>query len=358
MYWRNLFFSDKDAFVLQRHVFFWISWLLFLVVNQRINVLTMTDYAGPSWGQIVLHFSGFVVLEALFCYAVIYWLLPSFLVKEKYVQFLVLTLGLYVCHIALLLLFIYIKYGIDSFDETIMHTGDILIKETLSGAVPVCLLLVAYKMTKIWYKKDEERASLLIGNANAELMVLKAQVHPHFLFNTLNNIYSFTLDKSPVAGDLLLKLHHILRYMTKECDSSRVPLEKELKMIQDYAELERIRYGKRLQLDIAFDGNVLSKSIAPLLMIPFVENSFKHGASRMLAQPWIKLKVTFDERRLFFHISNSRPMNTMPPGKGGIGLKNVQRRLQLLYPTTHSLDINVNEDSYSVDLAIELNTSS
>jgi sensor histidine kinase YesM len=353
MYWRNLFLSDQRVFVIQRHALFWIAWTLFLLVNQRINIATMTDDPGPSIRQSITYFCFLVFFEAMFCYAVLYWLLPKYLVEQKYIAFFSLTAMLYILFNILLLTFISWYYMDLSWDAALGYVVSLFVNQTMSGALPICLLLVAYKMIKIWYKKDEEQALLTIGNANAELSLLKAQVHPHFLFNTLNNIYSFTLDRSPVAGELLGKLSHILRYMTRECESTRVSLENELKMILDYIELERVRYGPRLQLDVKLAEVTQGTLIAPLLMIPFVENSFKHGASKMLKQSWIKMSATLKDQKFFFHVSNSRPEHAPLTHKSGLGLKNVQRRLQLLYPGSHSLDIKSGDDFFSVDLMIE-----
>jgi sensor histidine kinase YesM len=353
MYWHNLFFSHQRLFVVQRHLLFWTAWILFLAVNQRINIATMTDSSGPSLWQSISYFWVFVCFEALFCYLVLYWLLPEYLVKQRYVEFIALMVTLYILLNILLLTFISWYYLNLSWEATVGQAGSVLVNQTMSGALPICLFLIAYKMIKIWYKKDEESVSLTIGNTNAELLLLKAQVHPHFLFNTLNNIYSFTLDRSPVAGELLGKLSHILRYMTKECDSSQVSLENELKMIRDYVELERVRYGTRLQLDVEVADDAQGILIAPLLMIPFVENSFKHGASKTLKRPWIKMSATVKDQQFFFHVSNSRPEPEPSTNKSGLGLKNVQRRLQLLYATSHSLDIKSGDDFFSVDLIIE-----
>ncbi|HMG93312.1 MAG TPA: histidine kinase [Chryseolinea sp.] len=313
----------------------------------------MGDRPGPSIWQSVTHFFALVCFEAPFCYAVLYWLLPKYLVEQRYIEFFVWMAILYILLNILLLTFIGWYYLNLSWEATVGQIGSVFVNQTMSGALPICLLLAAYKMIKIWYKKDEERALLTIGNTHAELLLLKAQVHPHFLFNTLNNIYSYTLDRSPVAGELLGKLSHILRYMTKECEASRVSVESELKMIQDYLELERVRYGPRLQLEVEMAGDTHRSLIAPLLMIPFVENSFKHGASKMLKHPWIKVGVTLKDQRLYFHVSNSRPPPAQITNRSGLGLKNVQRRLQLLYPGAHSLDIKSDDDSFSVDLMVE-----
>jgi LytS/YehU family sensor histidine kinase len=193
--------------------------------------------------------------------------------------------------------------------------------------------------------------------ANAELQLLKAQIHPHFLFNTLNNIYSFTLTKSPLAAELVQKLSDMLGYMITDCDHSMVPLEKEIHLIKDYIGLEKIRYGTRLDIQMHINGECKSKMIAPLLMIPFVENCFKHGASIMRGKQWMQLSIHVNNNVLYFNLTNSKPLQPVnSKSKNGIGLLNVKKRLALLYPDKHQLIINPSDGVYNVQLQIELQT--
>jgi LytS/YehU family sensor histidine kinase len=143
--------------------------------------------------------------------------------------------------------------------------------------------------------------------------------------------------------------------MIHECEQPFVPLEKEIKLIRDYMGLEKVRYGNRLDMQVQVNGDYKNKQIAPLLMIPFVENCFKHGASVMRGQQWIKLTISINEDQLELMLSNSKPPDT--PGtnnKRGIGLANVQKRLQLLYPDKHSLKLESSNDSYFVHLKVSL----
>ena len=198
---------------------------------------------------------------------------------------------------------------------------------------------------------------MIAETSHAEMQLLKAQVHPHFLFNTLNNIYSFALQKSPQAGGLVLKLSDTLKYMINDCDVPFVSLEKELKLIDDYIGLEKVRYGDRLDMKVDIKGDYKNKLIVPLLLIPFVENCFKHGSSKMLKQPWIKLKIVVNENDFLLDLRNNKPGEAFSTnGKNGIGLKNVQKRLQLLYPQQHQLTIQQTEDEFLVQLKIPLQT--
>jgi hypothetical protein len=213
---------------------------------------------------------------------------------------------------------------------------------------------IAIKLSKRWYIKQKETEQLAREKINAELELLKSQVHPHFLFNTLNNIYSFILNNSSRAPEMIKKLSGLLRYILDDCNRSLVPLSKEISMILDYMELERIRYGDKLNLNLHIQGYPAGKMISPLLLIPFVENTFKHGTSRMLAHPWINLDIRIDDASLDFRLSNNRPERSESGPRKGIGLNNVKRRLQLLYPNAHSLVITENEMSYDVTMKIAL----
>jgi LytS/YehU family sensor histidine kinase len=231
------------------------------------------------------------------------------------------------------------------------------------GSLPVIVgIAVMIKLIKRWWMKQQETAQVAREKTKAELQLLKAQVHPHFLFNTLNNIYFFTLTNSAQAPVMIKKLSGLLNYILHECDRPLVPLEKEIKMIQDYMALEKIRYAEQMQMTIDIDGKPGEKMIAPLLLIPFVENSFKHGASKMITQPWVKLAIHIENNWLRLTVTNSKPSTNesslskplLPVGQGNIGLKNVTKRLELLYPGTHELSIVSESDSYSVYLSLQL----
>jgi LytS/YehU family sensor histidine kinase len=216
-------------------------------------------------------------------------------------------------------------------------------------------IALAIKLLKYWYSKRREEQQLIISKANAELQLLKAQVHPHFLFNTLNNIYSFILTASPKAPEMIKKLSGLLHYIIYECNQPQVSLEKEFNMLHDYMALEKIRYGEQMDMTTNIQGNYRNKTIAPLLLIPFVENSFKHGTSKMLSRSWVSLNIVIENESLYFRIKNSKPEEYMHSGgKNGIGLSNVQKRLQLLYPGRNELKMTAGPDHFSVLLKLNL----
>jgi len=230
----------------------------------------------------------------------------------------------------------------------------IVLREQLSSLPVIAGFAVMIKLIKRWWLKQKQTEQLFHEKTKAELQLLKAQVHPHFLFNTLNNIYYFTLSGSPKAPEMINKLSGLLHYILNECNQPLIPLQKEINMVRDYMALEKIRYGE-MNMTIGIQEEGSEKLIAPLLLIPFVENSFKHGTSKMLAHPWVKLQVIIENNMLHFSVANSRPPEAETQlKKGNIGLKNVKKRLELLYPGTHELNIVSKPESFFVYLKVQL----
>ena len=216
-------------------------------------------------------------------------------------------------------------------------------------------LAISIKLLKKWYKENEQKQEMQKQKLSIELEILKSQVHPHFLFNTLNNLYSLTLVQSEKASTVVANLSDLLRYMLYECNSAEVSLDKEIKIIKKYVELEKLRYGDRIDVSMSTNGNADQLLIAPLLLIPFVENSFKHGLSDQLEQCWVNLYFHLDGNVLFFNLSNSSKKDNVSKHDGGIGLKNIQKRLDLIYKDRYDLQLIEEDEIFTVRLKIDLN---
>ena len=183
---------------------------------------------------------------------------------------------------------------------------------------------------------------------------MKSQIHPHFLFNTLNNIYSLALQKSDQAPDAVLKLSELLDYLIYHGENEKVSLKKETNLIRNYIELENLRYGDRLDVDFQVAGDPDSVRLAPLLLMPLVENAFKHGISKSRDRQQLKIKLDITGRNIEFYIENTLPPeNTVERLKGGMGLINLRKRLELLYGQKHSMEILDDKNQYSVNLKLE-----
>jgi LytS/YehU family sensor histidine kinase len=233
-------------------------------------------------------------------------------------------------------------------------------KGFLDGFLLMTVLLVLGISTSLaviqrWQRDALLREDMEKQQIRSELSFLKAQINPHFFFNTLNNIYSFTLNKSPQAPMLVDKLNNTLCYMINECKAQFVYLEKEIQSLKDYIELEKIRYGSRLTIQVEIRGDYMNKLITPLLMIPFIENSFKHGASETIGSSWINIDFSTFKENFIFKVENSKPApGTASQNGHGIGLTNTRRRLELLYPGEHSIQILDTVDTYLVIVKIRM----
>jgi LytS/YehU family sensor histidine kinase len=207
---------------------------------------------------------------------------------------------------------------------------------------------------KKWYLNQQKNKQLAEEKIAAELNFLKAQVHPHFLFNTLNNLYALTLIKSEKTPDIVLKLSDLLDYMIYKSNDAFVPLKKELEILEGYIELEKMRYNERLDFRYKVTGDASGHEIAPLILLPFVENCFKHGASKDRVKPKIHIDIEIEPDFIQLKAMNSVPAEKKEDHseKEGIGLKNVQRRLELIYPDMHELMIYRGDNLFSVECKI------
>ena len=290
----------------------------------------------------------------IYGYPMAYWAVPKLLLKGKILEFLLL---IFAWGVTGLYLDVWYKDYIMIPVQEALHLKYILPKGqqawcylciTTSAAVPMVI-----KFFKHWNRKQQEWLHAQQEKITAELQLLKAQVHPHFLFNTLNNIYAFSLENSPKTPGLILKLSSLLSYMLYDCKAKEVRLEKELEIMQHYIELERERYGNKIDISWNVDGESQSIFIAPLMMLPFLENAFKHGTSEQLEKCWLSVDISIKENELKAKIANSKNNDTLY-SNNGIGISNVRKRLAFIYPDHHQLQLNDEGNFFVVSLKMDL----
>ncbi|MBN1986338.1 MAG: histidine kinase [Prolixibacteraceae bacterium] len=193
--------------------------------------------------------------------------------------------------------------------------------------------------------------------SETELKALRSQINPHFLFNSLNSIYSLSRKNSPAVPDKIVQLSDLMRHIIYESDSDFIPLEKEIEMVQNYIELQNLRTLASEKINLEINGNVQHKKIAPMVFLPFVENSFKHGLKSGAENAFVHIRITVDDNVIVFVVENAKgaePSFTDSKYQG-IGIQNVKKRLELLYPGLHKLSIIENEKTFKVFLQIQLN---
>ncbi|MEI6883983.1 MAG: histidine kinase [Bacteroidota bacterium] len=204
-----------------------------------------------------------------------------------------------------------------------------------------------------WFENQKMQADFLNQKQISELALLRSQVNPHFFFNTLNNIYSLVYQKSDDAPEAVMKLSSIMRYMLYDATTDKVLLEKEIEYLKSFIELEKLRLRNKDFVSLDVRGSAEGQMIAPMLLIPFVENAFKH-ASRTVPAPGIIVRLDVSPGKMIFEVKNFIRKNQNAPKdqQGGIGLSNIRRRLELLYPQKHSLEIKTEDDVFSIKLII------
>lgn len=359
-------FSDEWKYRIQRHLAFWIFWGVF---QGFLYTFIAANSPYSYFRQLPLSMlESFIFLGAhmFLAYSLMYFVIPQFLLKQKYWQTATWTI---ICFV--ITAFVSTGIGVFFIDPLRANfmTDPIRLRlytinsanvhlsllAGLRGAITVGGIAAAIKLMKYWYLKEQRNLQLQKENVESQLQLLKAQVHPHFLFNTLNNIYSYTQNTSPVGARLVSGLSDLLRFMLYECNQRLIPLSKELKIIRDYINLEQIRYGNKLDIHLDIPDKTNDLYIAPLLLLPLVENCFKHGTSSMLEQPWISLDIAFDKNEMRMKLINGKTIENRNAGtKTGIGIANVEKRLALLYPGKHELLITKDPDVFVVNLKIEL----
>lgn len=215
------------------------------------------------------------------------------------------------------------------------------------------IILISVK----YYRDQKDIVALKEQKKTTELNLLKHQLNPHFLFNTLNNLYALALKKSDKTPSVIAKLSEILDYILYQCKDNYVPLSKEIELLENYITLEKIRYGNRVE--VRFEKKIIADvKIAPLLLLTFVENAFKHGISQELAKGTIHLEINATKNEIVFVSKNTKPkahLEKMNAEKSAIGIQNIKKQLELLYPNNHDLMIHNNELTYEVVLKLNLN---
>ena len=227
----------------------------------------------------------------------------------------------------------------------------------MTDFLTVCRYLVISILLKFiddFFNQRDVMNKMALEKQAAELNYLKAQVNPHFLFNTLNNIYGLTLENPSKAGETVLKLSDMMKYMLTEGDSDTVLLSKDLENLQHYVAIERLRLREDSNVRFEIMGNVNSQRITPLLLLPLVENAFKHGVNRSIADSFLDAVIKVENNHLFMSIKNNIPPPSVETESLGIGIQNVQKRLDLFYKDKYSLDVTEGGQIFTVQLKITL----
>ena len=348
----NSFLYEKFIFAHQyrlwRHIAYWGCCLVLWPAFFKLI------YPESSfWQSMVINFA-YLPAAVLFSYPLTYFAIPYLLLKGKFFRFIFACLAW--AAVGFLIIY-FVKFYIDIPLQKAMIpgfvTGSGMPTENYFILTTSSAGFVVARFFKLWAIKSRDLQRAQQEKLSAELELLKAQLHPHFLFNTLNNIYAFALERSVKTPQLVLKLSTLLSYMLYECKTDEVMLEKEVEVMKNYIGLEKERYGDKLDISINIEGDIQHQFIAPLLILPFLENAFKHGASEQLATPWMSIDLSVKDQILKCKVVNSKN-ETVPFHQHGVGINNVRKRLQFLYPDRHQLKLSDEGAFFVVALMVKL----
>lgn len=322
--------AENSGIKLWHHVLFWTVYFVF-------NTFRWSSIHNDFLLSLKTNLIGFPI-HMLLAYVNVYYLMPKFIYTKKYIRYTISILGA-------LFMMLLVKYNLTYYlvSTDVMPEGPEEINsltvgyaiQTMIGEVYVISFFTAIKLTIDWLRESSKLHDMEKRQLKTELRFLRSQVSPHFFFNTLNNIYSLTLEKSDQAPEVILKLSELMRYLLYATKKQRQDLTSEINCIRNYIDLERIRFDNTLKIEMNISGNLDNYTIAPMLLIPLVENCFKHGASKNIGEMLIDIDLKVAKGFMDFRVSNTIPNATnelrKPNKSGGIGLSNVKKRLELGY---------------------------
>lgn len=334
------------------HLSFWcvhISFFIYQVISHQRG-------ADIEWGTVLRVVAVQVLFAMIIGYLNYFILLPAFLRDKKIRKYLLqffLTFGILITiRVALG------RYLADGFTggNGFMYTTRYVIQVVTTNLF-IVIFLGMIRFAVDWFEFEARQKNVENERLIAELNFLKAQINPHFLFNTLNNLYYLAYTQSQKTTEVIAKLSQMMRYMIYDSNASLVPLSKEIEYMENYISLERLRLNEEIPIRLSVQGgNPQDYLIAPLIFITFLENAFKHGVSNNHPKAWVDVSIHLKGNECVYRVENSKVPFNKPEAeeKSGIGLQNVKRRLELSYPGKHSLSVNNLTDKYSVELNIQL----
>ncbi len=346
--------ASNYKITLRHHILFWTIYFI-------LNTLRWGSYFDDYLYSFKTTIIGFLIHMTL-CYVNVYILMPRFVFRKKYLIYIIALLTSVFLMVVAKFNLTYYLVSIDVWPEgpeiihkiTLNYTIDMMI-----GELYVIAFTTAIKTTMDWIHEHKRLTDLEKVQTETELLFLRTQISPHFFFNTLNNIYSLSITQSSKTPKIILKLSDLMRYLLYETKQKRQSLEKEIICIQNYLDLERIRHGEKLKVDMEISGDISNKKIAPILLLSFIENAFKHGVNKNIGNIKITIDFKIIEDFLYFRISNPMPTITKYKQRidtpGGIGLENVSKRLSLGYTKEeYNLKIEHIDQLFVVNLKIKV----
>ncbi len=326
-----------------------VIWLLAILLPMVLFNNPEKEFTIDKIIFFIIHVSLFIIIF----YSNYLFFIPILLSKRKFIFY---TLAI-IISISFLVLFNHIASSIILPDIAAPNTHNYRFKGSLVFFSTFLIAIsTSIKVTQNWYENEKQKNIIKNEKLNSELSFLKSQINPHFLFNTLNNIYSLANRKSEHTPNAIIKLSHLMRYMLDDAKKETVELSKEINYLSDYIELQKLRMADKSKIKFNVIGDGIKKEIEPMLLIPFVENAFKHG-DIFSDDAKIDILLKIEQTKMLFKVENKidRSQKTKNDKGSGIGLNNLKKRLELLYPEKHRFTTEIKDDIFVSVLKIWFN---
>lgn len=336
----------KRAHVILIHSILWFIYIILPIIGILFNE--------PNFKSGYFHHRLYSsALNVLTFYITYFFIIPFIMRNKGAIKLTAYVLGTILFFLAARVVLLYRFYDLIDFTPRFAKNVNKFAFHEFFDVFTFVMLAALVKLAIDWYNKQRQNDRLINQNQSSELALLRSQLNPHFLFNTLNNIYSLSIKKSEHVSEAIMRLSDIMRYTLYETNTDKVDLNEEIKYLQAFIELQELRIKDKDFIRFNISGNADGKCIAPMLLIPFVENAFKHG-NKKVELPGISVNIEIHENKLVYKVENYFTADSNKPKDkvGGIGLKNIKRRLQILYPKSHNLHISEENNLYSVVLEI------
>ncbi|GAB1445146.1 MAG: histidine kinase [Cyclobacteriaceae bacterium] len=341
--------KDSRNRVLLLHLSFWSVYLSFFLY--QVSFYQRGEEV--DWNRVFITVFTQVFFAAVISYVNYFYLLPQLLSRKKVLGYLIKFIVLFSLVIALRMTLN--RYLFEVFDyKTHYMDSTRFVVQVVASNLFIVIFVGMLRFAQDWFELDARRKEIEHEKLIAELNFLKAQINPHFLFNTLNNLYYLAYSKSDNTTEVIDKLSKMMRYMIYDSNHPKVLLSKEIEYMKNYISLERLRLNNEIPIEFEVKGDLNDCRIAPLIFIAFLENAFKHGVSNAKDDCWVKVLIEVNGKECTYTVENSKVEGHKEESKSGIGLANIKRRLELSYPEDHELQIKELEDRYMVQLKLNL----
>ncbi|MCV9385055.1 sensor histidine kinase [Reichenbachiella ulvae] len=347
------------------HLVFWMVYhFLWWMVYEGDPLNTLSSIFTTPYN---IKYSFYVVFQALGVYFCLYYLIPNYLEKGKYLLFVFLLILTVIVMAGVVLSGYYLSAMV--VDKTLVEVFGsgknftnpyrLFLSNTFPSSLASMTLGMSIKLAKNFVESQRREQALRQEKLETELKFLKSQFNPHFLFNTINSIFVLINKNKDLATDSLAKFSSLLRYQLYECNEAQIPLSRELEYVESFIGLEKLRLNENFEVEVKLPiQNVNGEMIAPFILMPFIENAFKHVSQHNQQKNWIKIEMTLNAGQLCFEVVNSSTATSEQAKEAvvfsGLGLENVRRRLALLYPNCHDLIVNSESGRFQIKLSISL----